>query len=161
MGVLTQDTDLLIIHVDADIAYDAEIGVSMPCPPPSDTMNAIENVVLGWLSLSSLPPKVVLWVPTMATEAWLLRVFLPNLPHGAPCVGLSGGGSCAECLHDPARSLLGWKNPQLVRLKSGALKKLRQGYKESRQTIAQEWQRIVGETDSAARLEAQLRVVLP
>ena len=39
--------DVLVVHVDADIASDREIDVEEPCPPPASTTTRLREVVRG------------------------------------------------------------------------------------------------------------------
>jgi hypothetical protein len=60
--------DLLIIHVDADVAgktYSSgsiqdmprdDLPCELPCPPAHDTTDALRAVVLNWLGESAIPP---------------------------------------------------------------------------------------------------------
>ena len=82
--------DLLIVHVDADVAgktyasagiRDAprqDLPCNRPCPPPSDTTNALRTVVLGWLGESHRPSQVVLCTPSMNMDAWVVASVWPS-----------------------------------------------------------------------------------
>lgn len=166
VAALTPDTDLLVIHVDADIAHDSEIAAAEPCPPPIATVEAVAAKVLVWLGLETLPPRVAVWVPSMATEAWLLRALFPSDPQGAPCAGLAFGATCVECLLDPASALLG-RRPKLVQRKRQAqdkrevIRKLRREYQAQRSQLAGAWAHLVADLWSAARFDRQLREWVP
>lgn len=84
VGALTRDVKLLVIHVDADVASDSEVGAEQPCPPPLATVDRLESIVLGWLGLQEPPPRVAICVPSKAIEAWLLRAFFPELDVAVP-----------------------------------------------------------------------------
>ena len=69
--------DLLVIHVDADVAVleytganivadnsDAALPCEQPCPPSSGTTNALRQVVLSWCGENSIPERTVLCVPS-------------------------------------------------------------------------------------------------
>ena len=66
-----ENNHVVVVHVDADIAGDAEINVEKPCPPPADTVDALRPVVAGWIG-GPLEPKCVLCVPSKATDVWLV-----------------------------------------------------------------------------------------
>ena len=82
--------DLLVIHVDADVAgktyasariRDAprqDLPCNQPCPPPSATTTALRTVVLGWLGESHCPSQVVLCTPSMNMDAWVVASVWPN-----------------------------------------------------------------------------------
>ncbi len=53
---LADDVDLLVIHVDGDIAGEPELDLAQPCPPPEDTVHAVEHMVLSWLG-RWIPPS--------------------------------------------------------------------------------------------------------
>jgi hypothetical protein len=166
LAALTPDTDLLIIHVDADIAYDSEIAAAHPCPPPEDTVQAVEATVLSWLGLATLPSKVALWVPSMSTEAWILRALFPTDRQSVPCAGLPVGATCVECLRDPASALLG-RRPKLVQRKRSApnrgevIRKLRREYQAQRTKLAGAWTHLMADLWSATRLARHLREWIP
>jgi hypothetical protein len=81
--------DLFIIHMDADIAEGSYADVSdvfveiarqqgwpvlpcsVPCPPPTGSVDAVRACLLSWSGLQTLGPKTVLCVPSKAIDAWL------------------------------------------------------------------------------------------
>jgi hypothetical protein len=84
--------DLLILHIDADVAGEnpAEYPVSpipllkdflpcqRPCPPPNDSTDALRNVVLSWLGEVKIPAKTVFCTPSKSTESWIMYLFFPK-----------------------------------------------------------------------------------
>jgi hypothetical protein len=66
------NTDILIIHVDADVARDNEMNCAMPCPPAQDTCEAVAQQVRNWLGYWVTENNVVLCIPADNTEAWIL-----------------------------------------------------------------------------------------
>ena len=82
--------DLLVVHVDADVAggtyaraniQDAphdDLPCEEPCPPPEDTTKALQTVVLNWLGEHACPPRVVLCTPSKSIEAWVLAAIWPE-----------------------------------------------------------------------------------
>ena len=82
--------DVLIVHVDADVAgktyasgniRDApreDLPCEKPCPPPHDTTKALRAVVLKWLGEHGCPPRVVLCTPSKSMEAWVLAAVWPG-----------------------------------------------------------------------------------
>jgi hypothetical protein len=79
--------DLIIIHLDADVADKsyADYGQAMsqaaanlptlpcsqPCPPPSTTVSQLKSLLLAWLGLNAVGTKTVFCIPSKASEAWL------------------------------------------------------------------------------------------
>lgn len=74
-----QNIDALIDQIDGEAAADAEIAVVQPCPPPEATADALRRVVEGWLGADLPHRRVVIAVPSMETEAWLLPSLRPGL----------------------------------------------------------------------------------
>ena len=83
--------DVLIVHVDADVATKtyASTGIKdaprdlpcgRPCPPASDTTNALRTVVLNWLGETSIPPNLVMCMPSMKMDAWVIAAVSPENP---------------------------------------------------------------------------------
>ncbi len=90
--------DLLVIHLDADVANTNEIDCACPCPPASDTTASLRNVVLDqWLELAEPNPAIVIAVPAQATETWIVTA-LDAETNGEP-VGIN------ECSPQPDLTL--------------------------------------------------------
>ncbi len=79
--------DLLVIHVDADIADEPDLqeneadpisDVSQPCPPIEPTAERLRRVVARWLRLDGLPGRVVLAIPAQDTEHWTFAALFPD-----------------------------------------------------------------------------------
>ena len=82
--------DLVIVHVDADVAgksyssggiEDApwdDLPCEEPCPPVSNTTNALRMVVLKWLGEVQCPRRVVLCTPSKSIEAWMVAAVWPD-----------------------------------------------------------------------------------
>ncbi|WP_295389816.1 hypothetical protein [uncultured Thiodictyon sp.] len=91
--------DLLLIHLDADVAGEdpadslpelaALLPCAQPCPPSNATTDALRKVLLGWVGETQVPPRTVLCTPSKSTEAWDMGVFFPSdkemLKHGFEC----------------------------------------------------------------------------
>lgn len=91
---LLQEFDLLVIHVDADVAGSAyeDVGpetavrahergwpplpCATPCPPPDGSVAEMRRRVLAWANLGALGPKTVLCVPSKSVDAWLAAAVL-------------------------------------------------------------------------------------
>lgn len=158
VGALHDEVDLLVIHVDADIAADPELACACPCPPPYNTIAALERLVCDWLGLTTLPARVALWIPSMSTEAWVLSALYPA--QAPPCLPEPSAAGCVECLLDPAGALLALRAP-LVKRKDGKLKKMRKEYAALREDIAGRWGELTQRLWAASHLQQQLNRCLP
>ncbi len=93
-----QPLDLLIIHLDADVARESEIDCMQSCPPVEDTLTLLESKLLDWLGETAWPRKnkIVTCFPADNTEAWILSAYNPNTSYHNPpdnpleCVGKAG-----------------------------------------------------------------------
>lgn len=160
IGALRPDVSLLIIHVDADIVLDKEHDIILPCPPPEKAILAAEKIVVEWLGLAHLPENVLIWVPGMATEAWLLRAIFPDLPQSRSCLADPLPPACVECIEDPAAVLEG-KRPKFVRRKGKDLKKIEPAYRDAHPALAEAWGGLVDSLWSAGRLQQGLSRCIP
>jgi len=82
--------DVLIVQVDADVAdntYESgriteelkDLPCSKPCPPASDTTDALRQVVLRWMGESNIPARCVFCTPSKCSETWVIAaLFSPN-----------------------------------------------------------------------------------
>jgi hypothetical protein len=74
--------DLLLLHLDADVAREDSTSelfrCQKPCPPPSATTNRLRAVMLSWLGEEETPPQTVLCTPSKATEAWVMAACFPT-----------------------------------------------------------------------------------
>lgn len=96
--------DLLILHLDADVAdktYNSanihdnsgDLPCAEPCPPPCATTDRLRRVLLRWVAETRPPDRTVLCTPSKSTEAWVLAALFPNDP------AVLGGN--LECLQHP------------------------------------------------------------
>ena len=81
--------DLLLLHLDADVAGEDPVNSLVPelvgvlpcvqpCPPPSATTDALRKVILSWVGEAITPPKTVLCTPSKSTEAWVMAAIFPK-----------------------------------------------------------------------------------
>jgi len=79
--------DILVIHVDADIATEPDLqegtdepvlNVQQPCPPAEATANQLRRVVLRWLQRDGFPPQVLVAIPAQDTENWTFAALFPG-----------------------------------------------------------------------------------
>jgi hypothetical protein len=114
-----QNFDLLILHLDADVAgfdyadgavepqaTDGTLPCARPCPPPGDTTDALRPVLLSWCGDNATPARAVICMPSKSTEAWVVASLFPN--DNAMQQGI-------EC-HPDAESRLG-QQPQTNRIR--------------------------------------------
>jgi hypothetical protein len=63
--------DLLVIHVDCDVAR--EFCISMDCPPAQPTAALLrDQVISSWLDGAPDDPPIVVVSPSRSTDAWML-----------------------------------------------------------------------------------------
>lgn len=149
LGVmLVGGADALIIHVDADIAD--HLDCRHPCPPASDTADAVRSHVLRWGGEKELPDGVVLCVPAQSTETWVIAALDPG------SLFVAGDVECK----DAEAYLCGRKGPKLVARKSG---KGHKGYRkhtgrfaEAAKIVRDNWPRVRATCSQASRFTAEL-----
>ncbi|MBI5495021.1 MAG: hypothetical protein HY904_08325 [Deltaproteobacteria bacterium] len=139
-------SDLLIVHVDADIAADREIQCEGDCPPAAGTCDCVRGKVLDWLGVTRAPPRLVLCVPSKATEAW---VFCALFPGDQKARGI-------ECRANPASLLVGRK-PKLVRKKGSRYDKDEVAYEAALDRLAHGWKDVVALCSQGDRFLLELK----
>lgn len=90
-ALLFQNHDILLLHLDADVAgmtydqgsiapqpSDGQLPCEHDCPPPADTTNALRAVLLSWCGERIVPPKTVICIPSKSTEAWVIAALFPK-----------------------------------------------------------------------------------
>ena len=74
--------DLLLLHLDADVAQEDSttelLPCQQPCPPPNATTDRLRVVMLSWLGETEIPPQTVLCTPSKSTEAWVMAACFPS-----------------------------------------------------------------------------------
>ncbi|NQU26115.1 MAG: hypothetical protein HQ567_32920 [Candidatus Nealsonbacteria bacterium] len=81
--------DLLIVQVDADVAgktyksgwienETGDLPCEKPCPPASDTTDALRLVILRWMGETEVPDQLVLCTPSKSMEAWVMAALFPT-----------------------------------------------------------------------------------
>lgn len=137
---------IIIIHIDADVAgfnYSSgnitdnpndDLPCDRPCPPPTDTVDRLRQVLFGWLDTSSTPDKTVLCIPSKCTEAWVAAA----LYHRNTSSRISMDG--LECNLDVARDMARLPaRTRLVRIVEGTPKKLASRYRNNAGTMTKQW----------------------
>ena len=161
--VTLQTYDIVILHLDADVAgcnyaeaniHDApsptDLPCAEPCPPCSTTTNALRLVLLNWAGESTTPPKTVLCTPAQETEAWVLAALYPSDP-------IVEGGNL-ECTASPS-NLLGAK-PLSERLVRGRHKQLDR-YIAREPDITRAWPTVRQICSEAERVSVDFIAVIP
>lgn len=137
--------DLLIIHVDADVACENDLqegcenpisDVQQPCPPVISTITRLEQVIGCWLDCDNLPPHVVLAIPAQDTESWTFAALFPN---DELC-----NNPDYECIRSgrdhPGYRLTLKRYGRLLHRQSGEIKKSQQKYSQIVHKIASNWE---------------------
>lgn len=124
--------DLLIVHIDADVATDPEFkapAFNGPCPPATNACNWIREHLTSLLG-GALPANVVLCVPSQDLEAWVLCALHPDV---------ADENSPIECREEPGALLVQRKPYRLVRRKGGRSRKETTKYQTSLPAIVAGW----------------------
>lgn len=141
---ILQHQDLVIIQIDTDVAqcrYAAanienppfnDLPCERPCPPASDTVNALYHVVCGWLTPTCLGPKGIVCIPSKCIEAWAAAALYgesdPDLVEGLECSYDVVGYLQAR----PARE-------RLIRMHNGRFRKLKNKFEKAQRKITERW----------------------
>jgi hypothetical protein len=136
----------LIIHLDADVADEREVDCARPCPPASETADALRDVLLGWAGERAVPEGVVLCTPSKSTEAWVLAALYPAHELVGPDL---------ECEDEPARPLVN-RPEKLVRRRSGRYQKSASAYYAVARRITEAWPHVCEVCTQAQRFSDEL-----
>lgn len=146
--------DLVIVHVDADVAgmtyasgniprpASDDLPCEEPCPPASATTNRLRAVVSNWLGLTDDGP-VVLCVPSKSMDSWMVAAVLPDF--------VAASRTPWECVHAPFALL-----PRALRFP-----KSQQGYEAKKGQLTSAWPQVSSQLAEASRFEHDFRSVLP
>ncbi len=159
-----QKFDIIIIHLDADVAEknysDANIKNPIkkdlpcvqPCPPASNSIQKLELVVLGWLNLKEqLPNQFVMCIPSKCTETWVAIALY----------GQSDEGILVEIECNPnIENYLAQKpaKERLIRNRNGKMKKITQKYSEKSEQIKNQWDYITQKCNQANKFTEDMNV---
>lgn len=134
-GGYLANADLMIIHLDGEVAEEPEVRCSAPCPPPGATADALRGEVWSWIG-EAAHPRVVVAIPMRETEAWIFAALRPQDRLVILCEDelRSANAPCLECRDKPSHLLAGGA-PRL--LKSG--KKNRLAYQDARPAMVTGW----------------------
>jgi hypothetical protein len=139
--------DILIIHIDADVAGEPEINCAQPCPPADPTVRNLRAEMLGWLGNATVPDWIVLCTPSKDMDAWVLTALYPNDPWVSRNI---------ECRLGSAVRLRN-KPEKLVRQRGGRIQKLAPAYKVVGRRITDAWPRVKARCSEANRFDVELR----
>jgi len=160
---LFQFYDLIIVHLDADVAAEnpaayphapiLELDGFLPCEQPCrgpaahphHTTDRLRRLLLSWSGAEPLPPRLVLCTPSKATDTWMMAIFFPN------DVEMARAGW--ECHADPAGRL-----PQ--QKKKVKFKKSYLSYAERASDITEHWPRIVRTLSEAKRFHEEFQAAV-
>lgn len=137
--------DVLIIHLDADVADENEINCAQPCPPPEATVRKLRDVLLGWMGESAVPDWVVFCIPSKDSDAWVLVALYPGDIWAATVV---------ECRSKCGVRFLN-KPEKLVRQRDGKLQKRAASYQEISDQITKKWSVITNRCGEGKRFEEE------
>lgn len=152
-SLVLANCDCLILHVDADIAHEAELAehhFAAPCPPARPTCDNLRAHLI-FLFGGTLPPKAVLCIPAQCTEAWVFAALHPDLVSQFEPL---------ECRNEVERLLIG-KRGKLVRGKGKGTHKEKARYRDNAERIAAGWENAVAYCPEALRFDAECKAVLP
>jgi hypothetical protein len=145
--------DLLVLHLDADVAEEGpandpidpipdlagRLPCERPCPPASATTGPLRAVMLSWLGETGTPPRAVLCTPSKSTEAWVMAACFPRDREMA-----RRGWEC----HPKPASRLG-QQPKHRRFS-----KTQAGYEERKSELQAGWPQTVAKLSEAARFQS-------
>lgn len=150
--------DVLVLHVDADVAgttyaagnvspvaSDGALPCEQPCPPASDSVDAMRAVLLSWCGETSIPPAVALCIPSKSMEAWVVQALFPNDRQARK-------GALFECHPDPAARL----GQQPVKQR---ISKSQADYRRRADDLAAAWPNVVAPLPEAGRFSRELQNV--
>lgn len=139
--------DCLIIHLDADVAYETEFKsprYTGPCPPAEIGCEWIRDHLVSFFG-GVLPESVVLCVPSQDIESWVLCALHPEI---------ADQNSPIECKRQPGRLLVQRPPHRLLRMKNNRMRKVTSKYATSLKAIVAGWEECAG-GDSPRCLQAR------
>jgi len=152
--VLYDEYDILILHLDADVADEKysngaieeaveDLPCAKPCPPPDATTDSLRAVLLRWSGENAVPSDTVLCTPSKSMEAWVVAALFPN--DSAVLKGI-------ECLQEPQNRL--GQQPIAQRIQ-----KRQRDYEQRSEELKEAWPRLVGTLTEAKRFESSFRAL--
>lgn len=159
-ALVFQNYDLLILHLDADVAgckyddgsitpasADGRLPCEFDCPPSATTTDALRAVLLSWCGEVAVPDRTVLCMPSKSTEAWVVAALFP---------GDQALAQDIECLPNPEARL--GQQP-----KANRIRKKRRDYETRARELADAWPRIatLAALSEAHRFQAEFLAKVP
>jgi hypothetical protein len=154
--------DLVVIQVDADVAgfnyHDANIQAwhlndlpcEFPCPPASDTVNALCDVICGWLSPSDPGAKSIICIPSKCIETWVAAALYARADSGL-ATDLECSYEITAYLHaKPARS-------RLIRMHDGRPRKIKTRYLAIEPNIKRHWKDVCHFCPEAKKFQSAVK----
>ena len=149
-----RNTDVLVVHVDADVASDDEMDCERPCPPATATINELRESVLRWAGEVEAPARLVLWIPSKSTDAWVYAALYAETDRRKHIT------MQLECRKEPA-ALLCPQPDGLVRKHGKRYRKDEDAHKRVSPRLTSGWPSILRFCPEAATLfETELRAAL-
>lgn len=156
--------DLLVIHVDADIATEHDLQaddpepieqVAQPCPPVDPTVAGLVKVIGRWLQCQALPPQVVLAIPAQDIENWTFAALFPNDPLCA-----QADYECTKTgSNRPCYKLTLKKHGKLLQRTNGEIKKSVRQYQAAVEQVAAQWDTVCGICSQAEQFRLDLNML--
>ena len=146
-GIEGDELDVLVVHADCSMAHN--VDARHPCPPASNTADALQAVIITeWLGADECPSNVVIMTPAQSTDTWFF-------------VGAGYGDNAA---FDPLECSLAIEH-ELARLKhyrwkAGEVKKSRRASEHLASLTAAAWGTVVGKCREAERFSEALAAAL-
>jgi hypothetical protein len=152
--------DVLVVQLDADAAGKTyrsahieetvhDLPCERPCPPVTDTTDALRKVMLRWMGESRVPPRTVLCVPSKALETWILVALFPG--------DRAANSATLECRKAPEALLAG--KPKSQRLVHSGKKDVRQ-YQSRANEFRNTWPSVESRCSQARRFAQDFRRLL-
>ena len=155
-STVLRNYDLVIVHVDADVAgktYKSgniprpvinDLPCDEPCPPASATADRLRAVVSDWLGLTERGP-IVLCIPSKNMDAWMVAALLPDF--------VTTSRTPWECVQSPMGRVGGL--PRRIRFG-----KSQHEYEARKGQLTGAWPKVSSQLGEASRFERELRPFL-
>ncbi len=163
-GTGLEDFDLVIVHIDADVAgstYQAaniadnptnDLPCVQPCPPAEDTVDVLESVLKTWLPALMTTRNVIPCIPSQCTESWVAVALYAHTDHE-----ITAG---IECRTDLADYLSTRSGKRLIRKHGGLPKKEFARYRAAQGMISVGWGTVQQYCPSACKFSKSVQQVL-
>lgn len=157
--------DLLVIHVDADIAAEYDLQdddpepiehVAQPCPPAAPTVAGLAQVIGRWVQCQPLPPQVVLAIPAQDIENWTFAALFP----GDPLCAQADYECTKRGANRPCYKLTLKKYGKLLQRTNGEIRKPVRHYQPIVSQVAAQWDTVCGICSQAEQFRRNLDALL-